>query len=190
MDNKHKPTEDITPESIDWASYHADNQQNIDIGTVANLVQRIGGELSHIDKQFVGSSPSRVEKIDKQKILSELTPENNTKSSPPNHPTPRQSENITQTNINHSPSSASISKVPITDDALLGIVKRLDRLESTAKAFKHARKIKRGVTYSVSSNSMRGQIKDADLIAELVLSELAKGVKTISIKLHENSDTK
>jgi hypothetical protein len=74
--------------------------------------------------------------------------------------------------------------VVVSDD----INQRLTRLESSIRTLQKARRIKKGVLYSVSSNGFKGVIKDAELLADFVITEVAKGVKTITIR--SNNDTK
>ena len=69
------------------------------------------------------------------------------------------------------------------------IDKRLSKLERATKAFRNAKRIKRGVSYTVSSNSFKGVIKDAELLAEYIISEVAKGVKSITIKRNDSKNT-
>ncbi len=82
-------------------------------------------------------------------------------------------------------SSTPQPQSPQLDD----LEKRITRLESATRSFRKAKKIKRGTSYKISSNSVKGVVKDASMVAEFVISELAKGVKSITIKLDESTDT-
>lgn len=191
LTNEGEPPSEQNAPTRDWTSYHEHTEQQVDVGAMAALVRRVGGELSKIDSQSVSSSTAKVEKIDKQRLIREL-----------NRPVPGQSSNPAPPPVvpQQAPPVRSVSKpkpppVPVTNNtgqtSLLtsDIEKRIERLESATRLYRKAKKIKRGLKYKVSSNSVKGVIKDAELIGEFVISELAKGVKSITIKLDESTDT-
>ena len=197
MDNEQS-SQDAQPKepTVDWASYHENNQQDIDVGAFTELVRRVGGELQKIDSQSVSNSTRRAERIDKQKLIRELSgkqPPAAPQSVPtPAHPPPpevHQPAPLPVTRTSPPPvavkSGAPQAQSPQLDD----LEKRIARLESATRSFRKAKKIKRGTSYKVSSNSVKGVIKDASMVAEFVISELAKGVKSITIKLDEPTDT-
>ena len=194
-------------------SYHESNQVGAtsdDLPEIASLFQRVGNELYTVDSQNVGGeSAAKALQLDKTSVFNGIdkvsTPP---PSAPPSSagaipvqdgnpftpvvggqpvqvpgpkppPVPPVSAKGPQTVV-----SAPVASASNTD--LSKIEKRLTRLESASRAFKNARKIKRGNVYSVSSNSMKGQLKDGELVAEFVMSELAKGVRTITIKLNDS----
>lgn len=192
--------------SIDWVSYHESKPADIDVDSVVALVRRVGGELQSIDEKNVGGSTNRALQIDKQKLISDLQRTSSQTQKPTTIPsaTPVEPVNKPQqepplraaTGIHEAfnkSREASVKERTVNkalDIDISNIESRLTRLESATKAFRSAKKIKKGSTYNVSSNSMKGQLKDASLLAEFIMAELAKGVKTITIKLHENTDTK
>lgn len=200
LTNEGEPPSEQNAPTRDWTSYHEHTEQQVDVGAMAALVRRVGGELSKIDSQSVSSSTAKVEKIDKQRLIREL-----------NKPIPGQSSNSAPPPVvpqqapppvvpQQAPPVRSVSKpkpppIPVTNNtgqaSLLtsDIEKRIERLESATRLYRKAKKIKRGLKYKVSSNSVKGVIKDAELIGEFVISELAKGVKSITIKLDESTDT-
>lgn len=205
MDNDKEPNEAQSP-SIDWVSYHQSQQPEIDVSSVVALVRRVGGELATIDQSKVDGSHKPALQIDKAKLINDLQrsspqqqnvvasplpvnsqpQQQNVAASPP--PVNSQPQQITKPQTYSIPSN--ISSVDKSSVDVSKIEARLQKLESATKAFRSAKKIKKGTTYSVCSNSMKGQLKDASLVAEFIMSELAKGVKTITIKLHESTDSK
>lgn len=191
MDNG-TPNEPEQP-SIDWVSYHESKSQDIDVNSVVALVRRVGGELASIDDKKVDQNFKPALQIDKAKLINELQQASPHKPPPVNSPPVVVADNAPPTKVIKQevkpPQSYSQHVVKSNSDDISKIESRLKRLESATKAFRSAKKIKKGVVYNVSSNSMKGQLKDASLLAEFVMSELAKGVKTITIKLHESSDT-
>jgi hypothetical protein len=192
MDNDQS-SQEVPPAgpTVDWTSYHENNEAPVDVGAMAALVRRVGGELSKIDNQSVSNSSQKAERIDKQKLINELQSRQPT---PPPPDTQQEARPVapppTLTRKPPPPPPILQSPPPSHEtDVIQNLQKRLDRLESATRAFKKAKKIKRGASYKVSSNSVKGVIKDADLVAEFVISELAKGVKSITIKLDESTDT-
>ena len=191
MDNDN-PKEDSKPQ-VDWVSYHESQSQDIDVNSVVALVRRVGGELASIDDKKVDGSFRPALQIDKAKLINDLQKNKPAVSTqqPPVQPS-AESYNSTRQSppvLKSSHSQTNTKSILCNNTDVSAIEARLSKLESATKAFKSAKRIKKGVTYSVSSNSMKGQIKDASLLAEFVLSELAKGVKTITIKLHENTNS-
>ena len=197
MDNE--PQSDQPAPARDWTSYHEHTNQQVDVGAMAALVRRVGGELSKIDSQSVSNSTQRAERIDKQKLIRELTP--GTPPQAPQQPPPIISQVPPPPEVHQPvplPLEARTSPPPVAvkpsapqaqSPQLDDLEKRITRLESATRTFRKAKKIKRGASYKVSSNSMKGVIKDSSLVAEFVISELAKGVKSITIKLDESTDT-
>jgi len=191
MDNKPPPEAPDEPR-VDWTSYHENNESHVDVNAMAALVRRVGGELSKIDSQSVSNSTHKAERIDKQKLINELsskTPQPVTPptqaAAPPASVPPKLPSLPLQQPLREPASVKTHAPSSVVDD----LEKRLSRLESSVRTLRKTKKIKRGAAYKVSSNSVKGVIKDAELVAEFVISELAKGVKSITIKLDESSDT-
>ena len=196
MDNE--PQSDQPVPTRDWTSYHEHTNQQVDVGAMAALVRRVGGELSKIDSQSVSNSTQRAERIDKQKLIRDLAPGQPPSAKPQSVPIPAQAPPpIVHQSVSLPPDAQTlpppVAANPNTPQAqspqLDDLEKRITRLESATRTFRKAKKIKRGTSYKVSSNSMKGVIKDSSLVAEFVISELAKGVKSITIKLDESTDT-
>lgn len=197
-DGLEKPPEDPR---VDWTSYHEQNNEPVDVGAMAALVRRVGGELQKIDSQSVSNSTQKAERIDKQKLITDLssnspsTPVTTSASPPMTAPPPMTGPPPSTGGITTHPMESAIKVTPQQhipthkNVDIEKLQKRLDRLESSTRAFRKTKKIKRGTSYRVSSNSVKGVLKDAELVAEFVISELAKGVKSITIKLDESTDT-
>jgi hypothetical protein len=215
MDNEPQSVQDKEPIStsnepeVDMVSYHESQQgaTSNDLPEIAGLFKAVGNELYTLDSRNVGgeSSPKALQ-LDKSSVFSGI---DKTSSPPPDAPT--SIANI-QSPTGDNPFAPVLKDAPqpllhpkpppvppvpprapmtqpvsrTSSEDVLAIEKRLTRLESANRAFKNSRKIKRGNVYSVSSNSMKGQLKDGELVAEFVMSELAKGVKTITIKLNDS----
>jgi len=158
-----------------------------DIDLLTAFTRRVSGELHKVDSQNVGSNSNiRAHHLDQKKILagldrsakkSEQTQETTVDRKP--NPGTQQSAPQPKPKAVEPPRRAAVSTTaPVSID----IEKRFSRLESATNALRKAKKIKRGIQYTVSSNGFKGEIKDAELLAEFVINEVAKGVKTITIR--------
>ena len=200
MDNN----DDRDESKVDWASYHANNSQPVDVNSFAALVRRVGGELTEIDKQSVSNSTKPALQINKEQLIRELSPA--AQSTPPKPPpvppvapstptTPETSVESSTPVVHEPPKRVTPPPPPLIENdndislRMEALEKKITRMESFNRAYQKARKIKRGSTYKVSSNSAKGVMKDSELIAEYILLELAKGVKSITIKLDEPTNT-
>ena len=178
------PTEEdphggVSPE--DLAKY--ENSSGIDASDkllVAHFAKSIGNELYTVDSRNVGGSSNKALKLDDKKIFSNIPHD----PSPPPVPVASSPAVVTNQPSNTVLSTRSAPPPPPTAD-YSDLDKRLTNLESAVRTLRKAKRIKRGVEYSVSSNSLKGVIKDASLLAEYVISEVAKGVKTITIKSND-----
>lgn len=169
---------------------HRSDDVKVDAYDVALLFNKVGSELKSIDSKSVSPSTRTAFQLQEEKVFSQNKP-----TSPP----PVESVPTAPAVERSAPVVQSTPRAPIqgTQDADPLVVKRIDeiekrlhRIESFNKAYRKLSKLKRGVSYNVSSNSLKGQVKSADLLLEYVLSELSKGVKTITIKLNEDNNTK
>lgn len=158
-----------------------------DIDLLTAFTRRVSGELHKVDSQNVGSNSNiRAHHLDQKKILaglnkpakkSEQTQETTVDRKP--NPGTQQSAPQPKSKAVEPPRQVPVStSSPISKD----VEKRIARLESATNALRKAKKIKRGIKYTVSSNGFKGEIKDAELLAEFVINEVAKGVKTITIR--------
>ena len=176
-----------------------ENEQGInadDIGLVAAFAKRIGNELYTVDHQNVGSNRSiKALQLDQKKILSGVTKSvKDSKNTPHVEPKPVQSEVVkTPEPKKSTPKVATMTatnSVPAQHSEIASLEKRLSKVESAINATRKAKRIKRGTTYSVSSNGFKGEIRDAELLAEFVITEVAKGVKTITIRANDSQNSK
>jgi hypothetical protein len=194
MDSK----DDREESKVDWASYHESTNQPVDVSAFTALVRRVGGELTEIDKQSISNSTKPALQINKEQIIRELSAtepprsasSSNTDPKPPPIPPigPGKQENVTPVRVTPPPPPLPINQDDLTV-RIEALEKKITRIESFNRAYQKVRKVKRGASYKVSSNSAKGVIKDSDLIAEYILLELAKGVKSITIRLDEPTDT-
>ena len=155
-----------------------------DIGLLTAFTRRVSGELHKVDSQNVGSNSNiRAHHLDQKKILAGLN-------------RPAKSEQTQETTVDKQSNPGTQQPAPqpkpkaveqprvapqvVTVDS--DVEKRITRLESATNALRKAKRIKRGTRYTVSSNGFKGEIRDAELLAEFVINEVAKGVKTITIR--------
>jgi hypothetical protein len=170
-----------------------------DIGLVAAFTKRVGNELYTVDHHNVGSNSNiKALQLDNKKIFSGV-PSNSSNEPPQVGQSETPSPPVSKTSETERPSSNPFSEAisapppapsaPAKKSELTDVEKRLSRIERNVKTIQKAKRIKRGVTYTVSSNSFKGEIRDAELLAEYVISEVAKGVKSITIKLNDSKNT-
>ena len=193
------PVENTKGVSPDLLSHHESTPgaTSEDVEDIAALFHRVGSELHTIDHHHVGSGEAgKALQLDQSAVFGDLIKTSTPHPSAPEKPIiPAEAVNTTKEPfapvLKHSP--APVIHPPVQQPVLVSdtsdLERRVTRLESAVKAFRKAKKIKRGNTYTVSSNSMNGKIKDGDLIADFIMSELAKGVKTITIKLNDSKNT-
>jgi len=176
----------------DLAKYENDsgfNPEDMDILTA--FTGRISSELRQVDQQNVGSNSNiQAHQLEQKKILSGLETTKSVASST----TRTTSEQTQETTVTKNPQPSgtqvkapqpppAVEQLPsVTTDVIEQLNHRLTRIESSVKTIQKSRRIKKGVSYTVSSNGFKGVIKDAELLAEFVINEVAKGVKTITIR--------
>jgi len=173
----------VSPESL--AKYENSTGINAeDKLLVAHFAKSIGNELYTVDSRSVGGSSNKALKLDDKKIFS---------NTPPSPPKPvvqvAAPPTVAITQPSNTVPSTRPSPPPLPSADYGDLDKRLSSLESATRTLQKAKRIKRGIEYSVSSNSLKGVIKDASLLAEYVISEVAKGVKTITIKSNDCKNT-
>lgn len=167
---------------------HQNDSSDIDPLDVALLFNRVGSELTKIDKQSLGESQKRAMQLDQQAVFRDIK---NTQQPQPVQPAPPapHTQPVQPTVAAPKPiQPVAVAKQPVDVDMLkrLDIMeKKLNKIESVNKAYQRSKKIKHGTTYSVSSNSMKGEIKSADVLLEYIMCEISKGVKSITIKISE-----
>ena len=186
MDSEEKPPAETS--GFDWVSHHESAQPDVPVDPMIALVRRVGGELSTIDNQSVSSSTKKALNIDNNKLIQDLQLTNKSPA-PSNHPPVIPQHNNPSRPLLKQPPTPQGNTHHMNSDMYDKLNKRITRLESTTKSISKSRKIKRGTSYKVSSNSMNGIIKDAEMIAEFVIMELSKGARSITIKLNESTDT-
>lgn len=184
---QHQPGPDLT----ELQARHESGSQEIDPYDVALLFNRVGSELTKVDKASVSPSTKSAMQLTEQQVFQGMPKSQPTAPAPSQQPVPPPMPKAEK-----SPPPARATPppppkpIPLVDNDLLKRVESLEKtfkkIESFSRAYSKAKKIKRGVKYSVSSNSMKGEIKESDVLLEYVLCEISKGVKTITIKICED----
>jgi hypothetical protein len=187
------PTEDNPYVNRDHENVALDKS---DVHAVAALLGRVSGSLKEIDKQSLsGDSSSKALRIDAKQTLKDMFAGDSVDTTPP-APLPSDVQQtlippVTQTvETKQTPTPATnlqqqVKAVNVTDE----IDERLSKLEQ--RVFKKQFKFKRGISYTINTVNIKGTFKDPDDIVDIVHSELAKQVKTITIKLDgTNKNTK
>lgn len=185
---------DNTPENLAKSDVHA----------VAALLGRVSGSLKEIDRQNVGSEGNnKALKMDPKQALKDMFASNDNVSDPgqisdPVVPLPSDVQETLIPQIEQTVQSKPVqtsSPAPTIQQQVKNVVvadeidERLTKLEQ--RVFKKQFKFKRGTSYTINTVNIKGSFKDPDDIVDIVYSELAKQVKTITIKLDgTNKNTK
>ena len=162
--------------------------QRDDIYAVAGLLAGVNGQLKDIDRRNVGGSNPHIQasKMDPKQVLQKMVTQPSNPPPvqaqatqqpvpPPQQPPPQQPPPI-----QHAPTVVAQS----TD--LTSVLNRLDKLERAVES-KISLKFKRGISYSVNSTKIKGEFKDPQDIVDIILSEMSKQSKTITIKLNDTN---
>ena len=185
--NDQKQTVDIDTSRHDSSS--GINPDDIDL--LQAFTKRISTELHTVDHRNVGSNSSiKALQLDQKKILqgvksSEVRSTQTSVHAPVEDSTPKQNISVSK-ETSSSNNTPIVAQQPVVYDHEIN--QRLQKIENSFKLYRKARRIKKGVSYSVSSNGFKGEIKDAELLADFVLTEVAKGVRTITIKLNDTKN--
>tara|TARA_B100001123_G_scaffold448275_1_gene608624 strand:+ start:712 stop:1323 length:612 start_codon:yes stop_codon:yes gene_type:complete len=184
----------VTPEQMLRHENDAGITQE-DVPMVAHFAKMIGNELYTVDHQNVGGTSNqniKALKLDHKKIFAGVETARAAKQqqSAPGPQRPLE-QPVTPNPVAKKTGPVSPApplpapSAPLSDE----VDRRLSKLERATKTLRNAKRIKRGTSYTVSSNSFKGVIRDAELLAEYIISEVAKGVKSITIKRNDSKDT-
>lgn len=159
-----------------------------DVHAVAALLGNVSGSLKEIDKQNVGSEGNnKALKINPTETLKNMFVSDSNNTETPS-PVLNNSRETPKPQVTQKPAPVlqqQVSNVAVADE----IEERLSKLEQ--RVFKKQFKFKRGIAYTINTVNIKGTFKDPDDIVDIVYSELAKQVKTITIKLDgTNKNTK
>jgi len=156
-----------------------------DIYAVAGLLGHVSGSLKDIDTKNVGGDSPYIKanKTDPKEVLKQMV----TQSTVPPSPIP-----VTSPNPATSPQVTVQQESQITNNIdghhveLSNLIKRLDKIERVLES-KIDFKFKRGVSYTINSTKIKGVFKDPQDIVDVVLSEMSKQTKTITLKLNDTN---
>ena len=157
--------------------------QRDDIYAVAGLLAGVNGQLKDIDKRNVGGNNPHIQasKMDPKQVLQTMVAQ-------PGDPPPVQAQ-VTQQAPPSPQQPQPIQHAPavVAQSAdLTSVLNRLDKLERAIES-KISLKFKRGISYSVNSTKIKGEFKDPQDIVDIILSEMSKQSKTITIKLNDTN---
>ena len=156
-----------------------------DVMAVAGLLGSVGRELSQIDRQNVGGDSQfiKAKKLDPrttlQNIVGGATAASQQSAPPPVHPP----KVISDQPIPVPPPQPRTQQVVQDSD----LSKRVKSLENIIESYKKIEKFKRGVSYTINTTNIKGEFKSPSDILDIISSELAKGTKTITLKLNDTT---
>lgn len=192
MDDQAQSPPPTEPDLSELTARHESEEPEIDPMDVAMLFNRVGSELLKVDKQSLSPGGPQAMQLTEEKVFEGVNRRRSKQPTPPPvnaakpvaAPPPQAKTAPPLTRAVRPPPPPLVNDD--TEKRIEALEKKLKKMESFSRAYNNTKKIKRGVTYSVSSNSMKGEIKDAAVLLEYVMCEISKGVKTISIKIREN----
>lgn len=154
-----------------------------DLHAVAALVGSVTSGLKEIDKKQVGDNAfTRALKINPEEAVRKMVGRPATPP-PVNHQV--QQPVRTQPHFEQPPPAPNMDSGIIAD-----LYKRIEKLERDISNQSKSFKFKRGISYDISTSGIKGNFKDPADIVDIVLSELAKNSKSISIKLNDANKTR
>lgn len=159
-----------------------------DAAAIASLVKVAGDTLYTVDSQNVGgNSQIKALQMDGQQIIKELPinkPPRPVQAQPPpvHHPQPASAPGL----IPPLPVASQPPPPTVNPD----LENRVRELEKIVESYKKITKFKRGVSYTINTLKIKGEFRDPVTILDIISSELAKGTKTITIKLNAPKNTK
>lgn len=151
-----------------------------DLPAIAALVGTTTGELKKIDERNIGdSSFTQALKMNPHEAVKSLVGTGH--SRPPGHSVPPSGHTapIPPVRQNTSPPPSAVE--PAFDTST--IESRILALEKFMETQKRDLKFKRGITYDISTATIKGNFKSPSDILDIVLTEMAKNTKTITLKL-------
>ena len=166
-----------------------------DLHSIAALVGNVSGQLKDIDSKIVGGHNPYTQalKIDPmQAVKSIVGPKS---APPPPAPSPPASipESVEPTLPEMIPAPITTSPPPAvttSGEDIRSLERRVEKLERDVCNYNKSFKFKRGISYSLSTSSIKGNFKNPNDIVDVVLSELAKNAKSITLKLEDANKTR
>lgn len=175
------PAEQPPPVDNPYANRHHDNNvisTKNEVMAVAGLLGSVSGELGRIDQQNVGGDSQfiRAKKLDPRETLNNIVGVQGRQPS------------VKPVNIPHTQMSAPVpTPVDIPTPGDTSLTKRVTELERIVESYKKVIKFKRGISYNINTTNIKGEFKSPGDILDVVSSEMAKGTKTITLKLNDAS---
>lgn len=177
--------------------YNSRNHESVtpmgrdDIYAVAGLLGHVSGQLKDIDTKNVGGeSPFiKANKMDPKQALQRMVDQGKSPDEMINHSQPQQTTQHPQPQqMTQHPQPSPVIDSHDGQSKIDDINRRLDKLERALETnTKSNFKFKRGITYSVNSSKIKGEFKDPLDIIDIVLSEMSKQSKTITLKLNDTT---
>lgn len=159
-----------------------------DVMAVAALLGSVSGQLKDIDSKNIGdSSFTKAFKIDAKQKLQEFAGVVGSDTPPEPTLAPQQVVQPVPQNVPELipvPQNKSAPSVP--ND----LEKRIVALEKAIDNDNNKLKFKRGVTYNINTVNVKGDFREPQDIVNVLLNEMSKGVKTITLKLNDTTKNK
>ena len=180
---------------------HENTQTPNNLRSIAALVGNVSGQLKDIDKKIVGGQNNQFTqalKMDPTQVVKSIVgaggPSPAVPPPAPVLPPEPASQPAQQIPQPPPPPPPTPEPVPVPtaqpgeivySPGMEELIKRIDALESALDKTNRALKFKRGISYNINTATIKGNFKNPNDIVDIVLAELAKNTKTITIKLED-----
>lgn len=166
-----------------------------DLPAIAALVGTASGELKKIDERNVGDSTfTQALKMNPTQAVKSMigavktppaAPQSVPTSAQPPPPAVHQPVPLPPEARTSPPPAPS----PLSDVEHASLESRILALEKFMETQKRSLKFKRGITYDITTSTIKGNFKNPSDILDIILTELAKNTKTITLKLCDANKT-
>ena len=160
-----------------------------DLHSIAALVGNVSGQLKDIDKKIVGDGNSQTQalKINPTQSVKQIMGVGSipSVSPPPVNNTPPQSVQLPAM-----PAPVPAPPPSVDMSGLKELIQRIEKIEDQISNYKKIFKFKRGISYDINTSTIKGNFKDPQDITDVILTELAKNAKSITLKLNDANKTR
>lgn len=174
---------------------HENTQTPNNLRSIAALVGNVSGQLKDIDKKIVGGQNNQYTqalKMDPTQVVKSIVgaggPAPAVPPPAPILPPAPAAQPVQQISQPRQPPPPPPPPEPIVEapaPELVDLEKRVEKLERDICNYSKSFKFKRGISYNINTSTIKGNFKNPNDIVDIVLTELAKNAKTITIKLED-----
>lgn len=165
-----------------------------DLHSIAALVGNVSGQLKDIDKKIVGDGNSQTQalKINPTQSVKQIMGTGYPPPVAPPHINNSTTQSVPSQPVASHPPVGVAPPPPVGVDinGLRELLQRVEKLEAQISSYKKIFKFKRGISYDINTSTIKGNFKDPQDITDVILTELAKNAKSITLKLNDANKTR